>query len=341
MHGTPLYHRMFALGLTLVLSIAPAARAWPQMAPGLSALIGATLAPDLSLAGGSSARTAADSVGVESASALPRARAAASIARASYAGRDDRGVPRYLARDFSKEERLLLRREFGIEEPGRLFLSDTLPGATLTYDTDWDRGERDLVGSYRIGATSIRRPGETWEELERRLASTSPESFPASTHRADRSLGSLDPTVRPEVARMLAAARAARLRARISEARRSAERQAYLLALDSRLTHTATSRHADGFAVDVVVDDGDLRHPLTRAHWIAFRRWVLANESGTFRLIGAPDASWDWPHIEYVGGPPGFGSIEELLDAAHRCADAGVVDCTAAWRDPGADAVEE
>jgi hypothetical protein len=146
----------------------------------------------------------------------------------------------------------------------------------------------------------------------------------------------LNPTVRPEVARRLAAARAAGLRVRISEARRSAERQACLLALDSRLT-----RHADGFAVDVVVDDGDLRHPLTRAHWIAFRRWVLANESVTFRLIGAPDASWDWPHIEYVGGPPGFGSIEELLDAAHRCADAGVVDCTAAWRDPGADAVEE
>jgi hypothetical protein len=42
-----------------------------------------------------------------------------------------------------------------------------------------------------------------------------------------------------------------------------------------------------------------------------------------------------------VGGPPGFGSVEELLDAAHRCVDAGVVDCTAAWRDPGADAVEE
>ena len=325
MHRTQACHRIRALTLTLALSLAPAARAVPQMAPGLSAVIGAAFAPRLPRPTVSAVTSGVDSIGGD---APP-----ATLAKSSYAGRDAGGVPRYLARHFSPEERLLLRREFGIEEPQRLYLSDTLSGAALIYDTDWDRGERDLVGSYRVGAPSVRRPGETWEALERRLASTRPESFPAATHRADRSLGSLDSTVRPHVERMLAAARKAGFRVRVSEARRSAERQAYLLALDSRLTHTATSRHADGFAVDVVVDDGDLRNAVTRAHWIAFRRWVLATEAARFRLIGAPDQSWDWPHVEYLDGPPGFGSIEELLAAARRCADAGAVDCTAKSRD--------
>jgi hypothetical protein len=241
------------------------------------------------------------------------------------------GVPRYLQRAFSDEERELLRTQFGIEEPSRLYLPDSLPGASLTYDSDWDRGERDLVSSYRVGASSVRRPGETWEELERRLAATDPASFPRVTHRADASLASLDPVVRPAIARLVAAARRAGFRVRVTEARRSAERQAYLLALDPRLTHTATSRHAEGFAVDVVVDDGNLANPVTRRHWIAFRRWVTATRGDTVRLIGTPDRSWDWPHIEYVDGPPGFRSIEELLGAARWCQDTGATDCTAAW----------
>jgi hypothetical protein len=82
----------------------------------------------------------------------------------------------------------------------------------------------------------------------------------------------------------------------------------------------------------VVVDDGDLARSTTRKHWIAFRRWVLANESGTFRLIGAADRSWDWPHIEYLEGPPAFRSVEELLETARWCVDVRVADCTAAWR---------
>ncbi len=335
MYRTQLSHRARALCLALMLSLTPAGRALPQMAPGLSALISAALDPSRTL---DSVADRTDAVDGEESAAVRHTSAARVVSeypRASYAGRDERGVLRYLGRAFSEEERDLLRREFGIEEPQRLYLSDTLPGATLTYDTDWDRGERDLVSSYRIGAASVRQPGESWEELERRLASTLPESFPASTHQVDRSLGSLDSVVRPHVARVLAAARRAGFRVRIAEARRSAERQAYLLALDSRLTHTATSRHAEGFAVDVVVDDGNLRNSVTRAHWIAFRRWVVANEADTFRLIGAPDQSWDWPHIEYIDGPPGFHSVEQLLDAARRCADAAVVDCGAAWRDRG------
>jgi hypothetical protein len=42
-----------------------------------------------------------------------------------YAGRDEDGIPRYIQRPFSDEERQLLREHFGIEEPSRLYLSDT------------------------------------------------------------------------------------------------------------------------------------------------------------------------------------------------------------------------
>jgi hypothetical protein len=315
------------ISLTLALSSSAAASALPQMAPHFSASVAASLAA--SLPRSAAADSAEDELGMAAGAA---ANEAAAYPRASYAGRNEAGIPRYLQRAFSAEERQLLREQFGIEEPSRLYLSDTLSGASLTYDSDWDRGERDLVSSYRVGAPSVRRPGETWEELERRLAETDPASFPRTTHRADASLASLDSVVRPAVARMLAAARRAGFRVRITEARRSAERQAYLLTLDARLTHTATSRHGEGFAVDVVVDDGNLGNPTTRRHWSAFRRWVVTTQRGAFRLIGAPERSWDWPHIEYVAGPPGFRSIEELLGTARWCRETGATDCTAGSR---------
>jgi hypothetical protein len=251
-------------------------------------------------------------------------------ARHEFAGRDEHGVPRYARRFFSAEERQALREQFGIEDPQRLYLSDTLPTATVTYDTDWDRGEKWVVGSHRVGAMSVRRPGESWEQLERRLAQTSSLDFPVSTHTADASLASLDSVVRPLMESMLAAARRAGFKIKVTEARRSAERQAYLMTLGGNLTHTATSRHAEGYAVDVTVDDGDIRHVATREHWVAFRRWVDTTQRGVFRIIGTPDQSWDWPHIEYVGRLPGFGSLEELIDAARWCDAKGVTDCTAA-----------
>ena len=222
----------------------------------------------------------------------------------------------------------MLREQFGIEDPQRLYLSDTLPTATITYDTDWDRGEKYVVGSHRVGAMSVRRPGESWEQLERRLAQTSSLDFPVSTHTADASLASLDSVVRPLMESMLAAARRAGFKIKVTEARRTAERQAYLMTLGGNLTHTATSRHAEGYAVDVTVDDGDIRHAATREHWVAFRRWVDTTQRGVFRIIGTPDQSWDWPHIEYVGRLPGFGSLEELIDAARWCDAKGVTDCT-------------
>jgi hypothetical protein len=38
----------------------------------------------------------------------------------SYAGRDAEGVPHYITRPVSLEERELLRQHFGIEDPSRL-----------------------------------------------------------------------------------------------------------------------------------------------------------------------------------------------------------------------------
>lgn len=188
---------------------------------------------------------------------------------AGYAGRDDDGVPRYIQRPFSLEERRLLRERFGIEEPGRLYLSDTSDEAYLNYDTERDPGAGRLVRSYRVGAHSVRVPGESWEELQRRLAGMRPDDFPASARLADTALAALDSEARPAFERMLGAAR----------------------------------------------------------RWISFRRWVTTYDGGRFRLIGAPEKSWDWPHVE-LAGPLGYRSIEALLLAAGR------VDALNSWHDP-------
>ena len=232
-----------------------------------------------------------------------------------YAGRDEDGIPRYIQRPFSDEERRLLREHFGIEEPSRLYLSDTTTEAYLNYDTERDPGAGRLVRSYRVGAPSVRFPGETWEQLERRLATMRPADFPDSATVADTALASLDPDARPEFERMLAAARRAGHQVKVVETHRTPERQAYLLVRGGGLTFTATSKHSSGRAVDVTVGDGNLKHKRTRAKWIAFRRWVTSYEEGRFRLIGLPEASWDWPHVE-LPGPMGYRSIEALLLAA-------------------------
>ncbi len=240
--------------------------------------------------------------------------------RDTYTGRDPDGVPCYVERPFSLEERRLLREHFGIEEPGRLYLSDSGPGAYLMYDTERDPGAGHLVRTYRVGAGSIRRQGETWEELERRLRTMRPGDFPAAVRNPNTSLASLDPAARPAFERMLRAARRAGHRVRVVEVHRSPERQAYLLVQGGGLTFTATSKHSAGRAVDLVVGDGNLRKKRTRARWTAFRRWVAGFEAGRFRLIGEPGKSWDWPHVELPGGVLGYRSVEELLDAASRAA---------------------
>ena len=236
--------------------------------------------------------------------------------RSTYAGRDEAGVPRYVQRPFTEEERLLLRRWFGIEDPSRLYLSDTTDTAYLIYDTERDPGSDRLVRSYRVGAPSVRQDGESWEELERRLRGAAPAGFPAEVRLREASLDSLDPAVRPYFVQMIADARAAGHRVRVTESWRSAERQAYLMVIGGGLTFTATSMHSSGRAVDIVVGDGDLRRARTRARWIAFRRWLAGYDGGRFHLIGAPERSWDWPHVELAQGIEGYGSIEALLLAA-------------------------
>ena len=173
-----------------------------------------------------------------------------------YAGRDELGIPRYIRRPFSAEERRLLREHFGIEDPARLYLSDTTADAYLNYDTERDPGAAKLVRSYRVGAPSVRSPGESWERLERRLATMRPTDFPAAAAIADTTLASLDPDARPEFERMLVAARRAGHRVKVTETHRTAERQAFLLVSGGGLTFTATSKHSSGRAVDVVVGNG-------------------------------------------------------------------------------------
>jgi hypothetical protein len=87
-------------------------------------------------------------------------------------------------------------------------------------------------------------------------------------------------------------------------------------------THTLTSLHSYGRALDVVVDDGVLAHSRTRADWIAFRRWVPRYRTANgqaFRILGAADRTWDWPHVEMPSDSIGFGTIEEALSRARRC----------------------
>ncbi len=53
----------------------------------------------------------------------------------SYMGRDEDGVPHYIQRPFSAEERRLLQDQFRIEDPSRLYLSDSSSHRYLVYDT--------------------------------------------------------------------------------------------------------------------------------------------------------------------------------------------------------------
>ncbi len=76
----------------------------------------------------------------------------------SYMGRDIDGVPHYIQRPFSAAERQLLRDQFGIEDPGRLYLSDSSSNRYLVYDTQRDRAGV-VVMSHRVGAASVREAG--------------------------------------------------------------------------------------------------------------------------------------------------------------------------------------
>ncbi|MBX6365535.1 MAG: hypothetical protein IRZ00_16825 [Gemmatimonadetes bacterium] len=240
--------------------------------------------------------------------------------RFSYAGRGAGGVPNYITRPFTPEETRLLREQLGVTDPHRLYLGDSSATAILRYDTRLDGGDHDMAPSFALGFVSLRRPGESWEALRRRIHAMHERDFPETVRVADTSLALLDPSVRPLFERMVREARARGFRIRVVETYRTPEREAYLMSRRSGQTFTATSMHAYGRAVDVELGSGDPRHPRTRAEYVAFRRWVLAFGRGRLRLIGEPDETWDWSHVEAPAPWLGFHTIEEALDGARHCA---------------------
>lgn len=136
---------------------------------------------------------------------------------AAYEGVDSRGIPHDATmRPFSPEEADVLRRAYGIEEPHRLYVSDSTEEGILKYDTQPKRCLTCYVNSYRVGYVSVRRPGESWEEAERRMRTTPARAFTGSPYPASHSLEDLDPDVQPLAAQMLRDARAAGFRLNVT-----------------------------------------------------------------------------------------------------------------------------
>ena len=113
-------------------------------------------------------RALADTTGEDSASA------------SSYEGVDRRGIPHYATIGISSADSLLLRRAYGIEDPHRLYVSDSTEEGILKYDTKAKRCLTCYVNSYRVGFVSVRRPGESWEVVERRVRANPRPLFPAA-----------------------------------------------------------------------------------------------------------------------------------------------------------------
>lgn len=245
-----------------------------------------------------------------------------SLDAAAYEGVDGRGIPHYAAVTLSSDEAQVLRRAYGIEDPHRLYVSDSSGEGLLKYDTQLKRCLTCYVNSYRVGFVSVRRPGESWEEAERRVRSTPAHVFTGGANPASQSTSDLDPDVRPVVERMLRDARAAGFRFEVIATYRSPLREAFLMAEGKGRTHTLTSNHSYGRALDIVIDDGNRRRPQTRRDWVAFREWVLRYRTATgdpFRILGAPDQSWDWPHVELPSGNIGFATIERAIARGRAC----------------------
>lgn len=253
-------------------------------------------------------------------------------AAAAYEGVDSRGIPHYAAtRAFSPEEVDVLRRAYGIVEPHRLYVSDSTEEGILKYDTQPKRCLTCYVNSYRVGYVSVRRAGESWEDAERRVRTTPARVFTGSPFPASRSLEDLDPDVQPLVAQMLRDARAAAFQLRVTATYRSPVREAFLMAEGAGRTHTLTSNHSYGRAIDVLVDDGNWRHAPTKRDWIAFRRWVTqyrtpAGES--FRILGQVDRTWDWGHVELPSSQQAFRTIEDAVVRGRAClAEGATIPC--------------
>ena len=232
------------------------------------------------------------------------------------------GLPHYVTLNLTREEADILRRAFGIEDPHRLYFSDTTSDAVLKYDTQEKRCAECLVNSYRVGYISVRRPDETWEEAEHRVLKTPHREFLGAGNVETSSTSMLDPEVRPVAEAMLRAARAAGFRVRVAGTYRSPVREAFVMSLGRGRTHTLTSSHSYGRAIDVVVDDGRLTHKRTVRDWVAFRRWVTQYHTGareSFHVLGTVTDTWDWPHIELPSPEVGFKSVEEAIARGRAC----------------------
>jgi len=237
----------------------------------------------------------------------------------TYSGTDARGIPHYLSRPLSDDGRRVLRQAFGVVSPSHLYLSDSSPSGLLKYDPEKKACLTCYVNSYRIGFVSIRKPGESWDELQARVDDLRRSSFPPSSLVTSSSVSAMDPDVRDEVRQMLDAARGAGFRLRVVSTYRSPEQEALVMANGRGRTHTLTSLHSYGRAIDVSVGDGNLNNPSTRRSWIAFRRWVTGFRGNDFRVLGTPDRSWDWAHVEMPNARIGFRSVEDAIDAGRVC----------------------
>ena len=237
----------------------------------------------------------------------------------SYAGTDAHGIPRYVNRTFTSDERAVLRHAFGIVSPSHIYLSDSTDDGVLKYDPAVKRCGWCYVDSFRIGFVSVRKPGETWDDLVRRVHGMRRSSFAPSSLVTSSSVSALDPDIQPEVTEMLATARRAGFALRIVSTYRSPQLEALLMAEGHGRTFTLTSLHSYGRAIDIAVGDGNLSHPATRSEWIAFRRWVTHYRGNDFRVLGTPERTWDWPHVEVPSSKIGFRSIDQALAAGRAC----------------------
>jgi hypothetical protein len=231
------------------------------------------------------------------------------IPLASYTGRDSvTGVPRYVTRAFTDVERRVLRERFGVDEPSLLYRNDE---GFIVFDSRRDGGLRDYVNTYRVGARSIRHPGETFRELERRVRGKPAAYYGSPVERVENSLDALEPQVRDEFRELLRDARSVGLPIDVFETYRSPERQAYLLGRGDGVTHTATSMHSDRRAMDVRVRDDGLTSSEVRAMYARFQKLAIARG---FTLAG----EWDPGHVALPDAEQqsGFTSIEALLVAA-------------------------
>jgi hypothetical protein len=237
----------------------------------------------------------------------------------SYSGTDAHDVPHYFKGRLAAEELRVLRDAFGIVFPSHLYISDSTKDGLLKYDPTPKPCSTCYVNSYRIGFVSIRRRGESWEDLERRTRSLSRSAFPASSLVTSNSVDTMDPDVQDEVRQMLEAARRAGFETHVVTTYRSPQQEALLMAKGRGRTHTLTSLHSYGRAIDVRIGDGNLGNPSTRRRWIAFRAWVTRFRGTNFRILGAPDHSWDWAHVELPTDKIGFRSVDAAIAAGRIC----------------------